>query len=115
MRRNTRRYSPTFSSYILAPQAHTIQNLGSSSARVVLLGSRSPLTTPNFHTDHDPIIFSEIAEFALSLAPVTKGQEPFPGCPQLQAYKLVRAAHLAEMGHMQTANRSVFLSATSAF
>ncbi|KAI0031714.1 Sec23-binding domain of Sec16-domain-containing protein [Vararia minispora EC-137] len=92
-------------SYLLAPQTHAIPSLGSPSGRIVLLGGRNPLTTPNFHTDHDPIIFSEIAEFALSLAPVTKGQEPFSGCTHLQVYKLLRATHLAEMGHMQAANR----------
>jgi Sec23-binding domain of Sec16 len=55
----------------------------------------------------DAIVLSEIVEFALSLAPQSKGQEPFGGLPHLQAYKLVRAANLAEMGHMLAASRLV--------
>ena len=94
-------------SYLLAPQSPVVPTLGSSSGRIVLLGSRNPLLVPNFHTEHDPIIFSEIAEFAMSLCPTTKGQEQFHGCVHLQAYKLIRAVQLAELGHIQAANRSV--------
>lgn len=92
-------------SYLLAPGASVLTGLGSPTARVPLLGSRNKL--PNFHVDQDPIIFSEIAEFAISLAAPQKGQEVFGGFVHLQPYKLIRAASLAEMGHMQTANRYV--------
>ena len=51
-------------------------------------------------------LLSEILEFALSLSP-PKGQDAFGGLPHLQAYKLVRAFHLAEMGHVEIANRYV--------
>jgi COPII coat assembly protein SEC16 len=51
------------------------------------------------------MVFSEIAEFALSLATPLKGQEPFPGWPHLQPYRLIRAYQLAELGHTQAANR----------
>lgn len=57
--------------------------------------------------DDDAIVLAEIVEFALSLAPLSKGQEPFHGLPHLQPYKLVRAVSLAEMGHVLAANRSV--------
>jgi hypothetical protein len=70
------------------------------------LGSRSPLAWPNFHKDPDSIIFSEVVEFALSIATPAKGQESFTGLPHLQAYKLIRAISLAEVGQMQLANRS---------
>jgi hypothetical protein len=62
---------------------------------------------PNFHVSDDAVVFSEIVEFALSVAPPSKGQEAFNGLPHLQAYKFVRAASLAEMGHMLAATRLV--------
>ncbi|TFY71190.1 hypothetical protein EVG20_g1803 [Dentipellis fragilis] len=92
------------SCYLLAGQASVLAGIGSSSARVILVGgSRNAATS--VHVDHDPIIFSEIVEFAMSLATPPKGQDAFSGLPNLQAYKLVRAANLAEFGHVQIANR----------
>ncbi|KAG7452475.1 uncharacterized protein BT62DRAFT_878913 [Guyanagaster necrorhizus] len=82
-----------------------IGGIGHPTARLILAGSRSPQAWPNFHKDSDPIIFSEIVEFALSLATPTKGQEPFGGLPHLQAYRFIRAASLAEFGYVQLANR----------
>lgn len=81
--------------------------LGSPSIRLVLLGSRSPHHWPSFHKDPDPVIFSEIAEFAMSLATPPKGQDSFHGLPHLQAYKLIRATSLAEIGHVDIAKRFV--------
>jgi hypothetical protein len=81
--------------------------IGSPSARLVLLGSRNPIHWPTFHKDSDPIIFSEIAEFALSLATPPKGQESFHGLPHLQAYRLIRATSLAEIGYVDIAKRFV--------
>jgi hypothetical protein len=72
---------------------------------VGLLGSRNPQVWPSFYRDPDPIIFTEIAEFALSLATHAKGQDPFYGFPHLQAYKFVRAISLVELGHVQLAGR----------
>ncbi|KAF8636665.1 hypothetical protein AX17_003471 [Amanita inopinata Kibby_2008] len=91
--------------YLLAPQTSLMGGLGNPSVRVVLVGSKSPATLPNFASDLDPIIFSEIVEFALSLAPVGKGQENFSGLPHLQAYRFIKAVGLAEMGEIQVANR----------
>ena len=65
----------------------------------------NPTISPSAWKDPDPIIFTEIVEFALSLATPAKGKEPFAGLPHLQAYRLVRAAFLAEMGHDQLAGR----------
>ena len=70
-----------------------------------MLGSPPPTASPTFYKDPDPIIFSEIVEFAMSLATPAKGQEPFAGLPHLQPYRLIRAACLAELGHVQLANR----------
>ncbi|THH16347.1 hypothetical protein EW146_g4280 [Bondarzewia mesenterica] len=91
--------------YLLAPQTSAFVGLGSPSNRIVLLGSRNPLSRGNLNADHDPIIFSEIVEFAMSLSTPQKGKEIFAGFPHLQAYKLIRAASLAELGHIQAANR----------
>ncbi|KAI9070392.1 hypothetical protein FKP32DRAFT_1639839 [Trametes sanguinea] len=90
--------------YLLSPQTSPLAALGSH-PRLTLLGSPSPSTTPIYFKDPDPIIFSEIAEFAMSLATPAKGQEAFAGLPHLQPYRLLRAAYLAEMGHVQAANR----------
>ncbi|KAK0459755.1 Sec23-binding domain of Sec16-domain-containing protein, partial [Desarmillaria tabescens] len=93
--------TPPASSTVLPP----IGGIGHPTARLILAGSRSPQAWPNFHKDSDPVIFSEIIEFALSLATPTKGQEPFGGLPHLQAYRFIRAATLAEFGYVQLANR----------
>lgn len=73
--------------------------------RLTLLGGPSATTSPTYYKDPDPIIFSEIAEFAMSLATPAKGQEAFTGLPHLQPYRLLRATCLAELGHVQLANR----------
>ena len=94
-------------SYLLSPITSPIGGIGTPSTRLVLVGSRSPQHWPSFHKDPDPVILSEIAEFAMALAAPPKGQEPFHGLPHLQAYRLVRATSLAEIGHVDIAKRFV--------
>ncbi|CAE6525396.1 unnamed protein product [Rhizoctonia solani] len=91
--------------YLLSPTTSAIGGLSMPSVRVVLLGSESPGTSRNFEKDDDAIIFTEIAEYAYSLAPTVKGQDAYAGLPHLQAYKLIRASKLAEMGHVALASR----------
>ncbi|KAJ6547614.1 Sec23-binding domain of Sec16-domain-containing protein, partial [Mycena capillaripes] len=91
--------------YLLSPQTSPIGGIGNPSARIVLLGSRSPQIWPSFYKDSDPVIFTEILEFALSLAPPAKGQDAFYGLPHLQAYRFIRAMALAELGELQIASR----------
>ncbi|KAK7020573.1 protein transport protein sec16 [Favolaschia claudopus] len=91
--------------YLLSSQTSSIGGIGNPSARIVLLGSRSPQVWPSFYKDSDPVIFTEILEFALSLAPPNKGQDPFYGLPHLQAYRFIRAISLAELGELQLASR----------
>lgn len=91
--------------YMLSPQTSIIGGVGSPSARIILLGSQSPHSKPTFCKDFDATVFSEILEFAFSLKATPKGQEPFFGFPHLQAYKLIRAMYLAEIGHVQAASR----------
>jgi hypothetical protein len=50
---------------------------------------------------------TELIEYALSLVPLVKGQEPFSGLPSLQAYRLVHATFLAERGQTSMAQRSI--------
>ncbi|KAI0362216.1 hypothetical protein OH77DRAFT_1507802 [Trametes cingulata] len=90
--------------YLLSPQTSPLGGMGTH-PRLTLLGSPSAAASPIYYKDPDPIIFSEIAEFAMSLATPAKGQEAFAGLPHLQPYRLLRAATLAEMGHVQLANR----------
>ncbi|CAE6420436.1 unnamed protein product [Rhizoctonia solani] len=91
--------------YLLSPTTSALGGLSTPSVRVVLLGSESPSTSRNFEKDDDAVIFTEIAEYAYSLVPTVKGQDVYAGLPHLQAYKLLRAAKLAEMGHVTLASR----------
>ncbi|CAE6457434.1 unnamed protein product, partial [Rhizoctonia solani] len=91
--------------YLLSPTTSALGGVSMPSVRVVLLGSESPSTSRNFEKDDDAIIFTEIAEYAYSLVPTVKGQDAYAGLPHLQAYKLLRAAKLAEMGHVALALR----------
>lgn len=101
-----------YASYLLSPQTFPLGGLGSH-PRLTLLGSPSPSVSAMYYKDPDPIILSEIAEFAMSLATPAKGQEPFAGLPHLQPYRLLRATCLAEIGHVQLANRYVHCSPCS--
>jgi len=92
-------------SYLLSPQTSLLGGLGSPTTRLVLVGFASPVVTPTFSKDPDFMILSEIVEFAYSLSTPQKGQEPFPGLPHLQPYRLIRAHQLAELGHVQLATR----------
>jgi len=94
------------SSYLLSPITSPMGGLGSPSTRLVLLGSRGPHHSVNFHTDSDSFILSEIAEFAMSLQLLPKDRS-FHGLPHLQAYRLIRAFSLAEVGHIDIAKRFV--------
>ncbi|RDB24374.1 COPII coat assembly protein SEC16 [Hypsizygus marmoreus] len=91
--------------YLLAPQTSSVGGLGHLSARIVLVGARSPQNWPSFSKDPDALIFSEILEYALSLAPAPKGQEAFSGIAHLQAYRFIRAMTLAKIGDIQQAKR----------
>jgi hypothetical protein len=48
--------------------------------------------------DLDGILLTEVIEFALSFIPTVKGQEAYLGLPHLQAYKLVHARALSDLG-----------------
>ena len=82
-----------------------MSGVGTPTAKMILIGSENPQRKPTFHTDSDPFLFSEILEFAYSLAPLSKGQDAFTGIPHLQAYRLIYAFQLAEMGEVSLASR----------
>lgn len=96
-----------FHSYLLSPQTSPLGGVGNPAARITLLGSKGPAAVPTFSRDPDPIIFTEILEYALATAPVPKGQEPNHGIPHLQAYRLLHAFAAAEAGDLGTAGRFV--------
>jgi hypothetical protein len=95
--------SLTFFSYLLSPQNSPLGGTGQPSVRITLLGANSQ--QPSFGKDPDSLILTEILEFALSLSPPIKGQEPFGGLPHLQPYRFKRALALAEVGDMAMATR----------
>jgi hypothetical protein len=69
---------------------------------MVLVGSESPSTRRSFHVDSETIRFTEVVEFALSLASLA-AKETFVGLPHLQPYKLLHAFQLAEVGQVKDA------------
>lgn len=73
--------------------------------RMTLLGARNPRASAQFVRDLDSVVMSEIFEYASSLVPVVKGQEPFAGLPHLQAYRLMHAWQLVELGEVQRAQK----------
>jgi hypothetical protein len=65
-----------------------------------------PIAFTQNNRNDDSLVFAEIAEYARSLAPVTKGQEALvPGLPQLLPYKLQRAWQAAELGDFELAQK----------
>ena len=66
---------------------------------ITLLGSKN---LGDAMKDSDALIFTEILEFAMSLA---KGQETLHTLSYLQAYRFIRAVSLAESGYVQLATR----------
>lgn len=91
--------------YLLSPQTSPLGASGSPAARVTLVGSKPPHLSPTFTRNPDNFTFSEILEYAMSLVPLAKGQEPFSGVVHMQPYRLLHASSLAEMGYIQEANR----------
>ena len=81
-----------------------MNGVGAPSGRVVLFGSESPATRRNLSANYESINLTEIVEFAVSLTP-SSGKEGFAGLPHLQAYKLVRAVQLAELGYIKEATK----------
>jgi hypothetical protein len=92
-------------SYLLSQATSIFAGVGTPHVRAVLYGSPNPLFTTTFHTQLRAIEFSEIAEYAISLLPVAKGQEAFHGLPHLQAYRLWHAICLTELGEVSLAKR----------
>ncbi|EST05451.1 Sec16, central conserved domain protein [Kalmanozyma brasiliensis GHG001] len=91
--------------YLLSPQTSPIGGADTNGARLTLLGVSSPKASSTFAQDLDAILMTEVLEFAQGLVPAIKGQEPFPGIPHLQAYKLVHAQQLADLGEVAKAQR----------
>ncbi|SNX84468.1 related to SEC16 - COPII vesicle coat protein required for ER transport vesicle budding [Melanopsichium pennsylvanicum] len=91
--------------YLLSPATSPIGGADTTGARFTLLGLNNPKASNTFMQDLDGILMTEILEYAQCLVPAVKGQEPFPGIPHLQAYKLVHAQQLADLGEVSKAQR----------
>ncbi|KAG7092495.1 hypothetical protein E1B28_008846 [Marasmius oreades] len=91
--------------YLLSPQTSPIGGLVTTGARIILLGAPHPQISTSSLRNNDAVVFSEILEFALGLNPPVKGHEPFHGLPHLQAFRLIRAILLAEVGEIALASR----------
>lgn len=91
--------------YLLSPQTSPMGGADTTGARFTLLGLSNPKGSSAFVQDLDGILMTEILEFAQGLVPAVKGQEPFPGIPHLQAYKLVHAHQLADLGEVTRAQK----------
>jgi COPII coat assembly protein SEC16 len=96
-------------SYLLSPQTSPINGVGAPSARVVLVGSENPSVGRNFLANFEAIRLTEVVEFSLSLSPPSSSKDAYNGLPHLQAYKLIRAFQLAELGHVKEATRYVVI------
>lgn len=88
-------------SYLLA-SSNVIGGSDNPVARIVLVGSA--LRSEDV-PDYEAIMLTEVVEFALSLATVIKGQEPFPGLPHLQGFKLALAQEYVACGLAPVAQR----------
>ncbi|ORY64606.1 Sec23-binding domain of Sec16-domain-containing protein, partial [Leucosporidium creatinivorum] len=91
--------------YLLSPATSLIGGAGTPAARICLLGSATPTTTSTDGIDLESVKLTELVEFAFSLAPTVKGQEPFLGFPHLQALRLYHATKLADAGHVSQASK----------
>jgi hypothetical protein len=92
-------------SYLLASGLSSVSGTTCPAPRIALFGSEHPAQARSFHTDLLPVVLSEVAEYGLSLTAPIKGQEPYPGLPHLQAYRLWHAACLTETGDVSLALR----------
>ncbi|CAO1627606.1 unnamed protein product [Sympodiomycopsis kandeliae] len=91
--------------YLLSPQTSPLGGADGGHVRLTLLGAHNPLASASYRYDLDHMILSEIYEFSHALQPVVKGQESFPGLAYLQAYRLVHAYRLAELGDTKGAQK----------
>jgi hypothetical protein len=79
------------------------------------LGAATPTATSTGGIELESIMLTELVEFAFSLAPAVKGQEPFVGFPHLQAFRLHHANELADAGQVSQAQRYVFIQTSLTF
>lgn len=90
---------------MLSPRSSPFGGVNAPLAKITLLGYQNPQRKPSFFKDPEFIIWSDIAEFALSLHAPAKGHEPFPGFPHLLVYRYLWAERLAEFGDLSAARR----------
>ncbi|KAK0561903.1 hypothetical protein OC844_002962 [Tilletia horrida] len=91
--------------YLLSPQTSTIGGVDTPGVRATLIGGHNPRASVLYLRDLDSILLTEVYEFIQSLLPTVKGQEVFNGLPHLQAFRLVHAMTLAELGDIARAQK----------
>lgn len=91
---------PLYPSFLLSPATSLIGGPGTPGARICLLGSPTPSLEARDGIDLESIQLTELVEFAFSLTPAIKGQEPFLGFAHLQSFRLYHATQLADSGNV---------------
>ncbi|KAK4701487.1 COPII coat assembly protein SEC16, partial [Phenoliferia sp. Uapishka_3] len=90
--------------YLLSPSTSPINGVGTG-AKFSLVGGEVPTPFTADGLDLESIMLTELVEFAFSLTPAIKGQDPFVGFPHLQALKLQYASELADAGLVSQAQK----------
>ncbi|KAL8278678.1 hypothetical protein RQP46_008970 [Phenoliferia psychrophenolica] len=90
--------------YLLSPSTAPIGGLGTG-AKFSLVGGEIPTPYTAGGLDLESVMLTELVEFAFSLIPTVKGQDPFVGFPHLQALKLQHASDLADAGLVSQAQK----------
>lgn len=80
----------------------------------MLVGGAAPSLSSMAGIGLENIMLTELVEFAFSLTPLVKGQEPFAGFPHLQAFRLYHAAQLVDAGLFSQAQKWVVILDSSA-
>ncbi|EKG19707.1 hypothetical protein MPH_03019 [Macrophomina phaseolina MS6] len=81
--------------YLFARSAVVLSGADDPSAHVVLIGADHVNQRHELGRDIEPILLTEVYEFAISLSP----PPAYAGLPHLQAFKLAHALMLAEYGY----------------
>ena len=89
--------------FVLARTVALVNGLDDPNADIVLLGANHKQIPLELGIEVEPILLTEVYEFALSLA----APAATFAFPHLQAYKLAHAQRLAEYGYRTEAQASV--------
>ncbi|KKF93120.1 COPII coat assembly protein sec-16 [Ceratocystis platani] len=89
--------------FLFAKSAAVFSGLDDPRANFVLVGADHRGQADQFAKEIEPLLLSDVFEYALSLAPVGTSAAAYVGAPHLTAYRLHLAMALAEYGHRDKA------------